>query len=83
MPGLGEPEGTCPSPRARPCASRGPERLAVATMLKKNFMCLFLAVLGLLATARAFFSCRKQGLLLVVVRRRLTWVASLAEERGL
>lgn len=55
----------------------------MATMLKNNFTYLFLAVLGLLATARAFSSCGKRGLFLVVVRGLLTLVASLAEEHGL
>ena len=55
----------------------------MATMLKNNFTYLFLAVLGLLATARALSSCGKRGLLLVVVRGLLTSVASLAEEHGL
>lgn len=53
------------------------------SFLKNNFTYLFLAVLGLLATARAFSSCGKRGLFLVVVRGLLTLVASLAEEHGL
>ena len=47
------------------------------------FFNLFLAVLGLRCCARAFSSCGERGLLLVVVHRLLTAVASLAAEHGL
>ena len=44
---------------------------------------LFLAVLGLHCCARAFSSCREQGLLFVAVCRVLIAVASLVAEHGL
>ena len=47
------------------------------------FTYLFLAVLGLCCCARAFSSCGKQGLLLVVVHGLLIAVASLVVENGL
>ena len=43
----------------------------------------FLAALGLFCCARAFSSCREQGLLFVAVRRLLFAVASLVAEHGL
>ena len=42
-----------------------------------------LAALGLRCCLRTFSSCAEQGLLLVVVRGLLIWVASLAAEHGL
>ena len=47
------------------------------------FIYLFMAALGLRCCARAFSSCREQGLLFVVVRRLLIAVASLVAEHGL
>ena len=47
-----------------------------------NLIKLFLAVLGLLCCARAFFSCGEQGLLFVAVRGLLIVVASLVEDHG-
>ena len=44
---------------------------------------LFLVALGLRCCARAFSSCIKWGLLIVVVHRLLTVVASLVAEHGL
>ena len=44
---------------------------------------LFLAALGLHCCARAFSSCREQGLLFIVVCGLLIAVASLVEEHGL
>ena len=47
------------------------------------FIYLFLAALGLRCCARAFSSCREQGLLFIAVRRLLIAVASLVVEHGL
>ena len=49
----------------------------------KNFIYLFLAVLGLHCCVRAFFSCGERVLLFVAVRGLLTAVASLAAEHRL
>ena len=51
--------------------------------LKKAFIYLFLAVLGLRCCARVFSSCGEPGLLFVAVRRLLIVVASLVAEHGL
>ena len=48
-----------------------------------NLFILFLAVLGLRCSARAFSSCGKRGLLFVVVHGLLIAVASLVVEHGL
>ena len=50
---------------------------------KNKFIYLFLAALGLRCCARAFSSCREQGLLFVVVCGLLIAVASLVVEHGL
>ena len=47
------------------------------------FLYLFLAVLGLCFCARAFSSCGKRGPLFIVVRRPLSFAASLVAERRL
>ena len=49
----------------------------------KNFIYLFLAVLGLCCCAQAFFSCGEQALLFLVVRGLHIAVASLVVEHGL
>ena len=48
-----------------------------------EFICLFLAVLGLRCCTWAFSSCGKRGLLFIVVHGLLIAVASLAAEHGL
>ena len=48
-----------------------------------NLFILFLAVLGLRCSARAFSSCGERGLLFVVVHGLLIAVASLVVEHGL
>ena len=47
------------------------------------YLFLFLAALGLRCCARAFSSCREQGLLFVAVPGLLIAVASLVAEHGL
>ena len=47
------------------------------------FIYLFMAALGLRCCARAFSSCREQGLLFVVARGLLIALASLVVEHGL
>ena len=47
------------------------------------FLFLFLAALGPRCCARAFSSCREQGLLFAAVRGLLIAVASLVVEHGL
>ena len=47
------------------------------------FIYIFLAVLGLRCSARAFSSCGERGLLSVAVRGLLIAVASLVVEHGL
>ena len=49
----------------------------------KNFIYLFLAVLGLRFCARAFCSCGKRGPLFIAVRGPLTIAASLVAEHRL
>ena len=51
--------------------------------LKKLFIYLFLAALGLRCCAQAFTSCGELGLLFVAVRRLLIAVASLVAEHRL
>ena len=51
--------------------------------LKKLFMYLFLAALGLCCCARAFSSCSEWGLLFIAVHGLLIVVASLVAEHGL
>ena len=51
--------------------------------LKKLFIYLFLAALGLCCCSRAFSSCGERGLFFVAVRGLLIVVASLVAERGL
>ena len=50
---------------------------------KKNYLFLFLDVLGLCCCAWAFPSCGERGLLFVVVPGLLVVVASLVAEHGL
>ena len=52
-------------------------------ILKKFFLNLFLALLGLRCCMRAFSSCGEWGLLFVAVRGLLIVVASLVAEHGL
>ena len=51
--------------------------------LKKLFIYLFMAVLGLRFCARAFSSCGKQGPLFIAVRGPFTIAASLVAEHKL
>ena len=44
---------------------------------------IYLFIFGCVGFARAFFSCREQGLLFVAVRRLLIIMASLVVEHGL
>ena len=48
-----------------------------------DFICLFLAMLGLHCCTQAFSSCGERGLLFVAVRGLLIAVASLVAEYGL